>query len=156
MLQKVNFRLTSVAQKRCCLSSLLTSVVPYCFLIACLHQVLSRPQCQHRQVLQLHQGKILPYRGRVKMPSVLDFITRRHLQWSGFKYAMTAELKKWRRNFYRLSLHLHKFQQEEDLFITLYIVYSQISTLTCRNFWIFYFTSKLTLYEWVVNVCIQR
>ena len=29
-------------------------------------------------------------------------------------------------------------------------------TLTWQNFWIFYFTSRLTLYECVVNVCIQR
>ena len=50
------------------------SVVPYFSLIACLHQVLSRHHCQHHQVLQLHQGKILPYRGRFKMPSVLDFV----------------------------------------------------------------------------------
>ena len=44
---------------------------------------------------------------------------------------MTAELKKWRRIPYRLSLHLkyyiHKFQREKDLFITLSIVYIQIS-----------------------------
>ena len=29
-------------------------------------------------------------------------------------------------------------------------------TLTCRNFWLFYFRLRLTLYECVVNVCIQR
>ena len=44
---------------------------------------------------------------------------------------MTAELKKWRRIFYSLSLHLkkyiHEFQREKDLFITLSIVYIQIS-----------------------------
>ena len=32
----------------------------------------------------------------------------------------------------------------------------KFQTLTCRNFWIFYFTSRLTLYECVVNVCTQR
>ena len=162
---------------------------------------------------------------------------------------MTAELKKWRRIFYSLSLNLklyiHKFQREKDLF-TLSIVHIAISrkvvresardnpeshcgwflghcsskkfermlrvatdiclwvlkesnksrfdsfshyeqcidhitiipfgivacrflpttfletavfkfqTLTCQNFWIFYFTSRLTLYECVVNVYIQR
>ena len=31
----------------------------------------------------------------------------------------------------------------------------KFQTLTCRNFWIFYFMSRLTLYECVVNVCIQ-
>ena len=41
---------------------------------------------------------------------------------------MTAELKKWRRIFYSLSLHLKsKFQRQKDLFITLSIVYNQIS-----------------------------
>ena len=39
---------------------------------------------------------------------------------------MTTELKKYKRIFYRLSLHLklyiHKFQREKDLFITLSIV----------------------------------
>ena len=43
---------------------------------------------------------------------------------------MTTELKKYKRIFYRLSLHLklyiHKFQREKDLFITLSIVYIQI------------------------------
>ena len=32
----------------------------------------------------------------------------------------------------------------------------KFQTLTCQNFWIFYFTSRLTLYECVVNVYIQR
>ena len=32
----------------------------------------------------------------------------------------------------------------------------KFQTLTCQNFWIFYFTLRLTLYECVVNVCIQR
>ena len=32
----------------------------------------------------------------------------------------------------------------------------KFQTLTCQNFWIFYFTSRLTLYECVVNICIQR
>ena len=44
---------------------------------------------------------------------------------------MTAELQEWRRIPYRLSLHLkyyiRKFQREKDLFITLSIVYIQIS-----------------------------
>ena len=51
---------------------------------------------------------------------------------------MTAELKKWRRIFYRLSLHLklyfHKFQQEKDLFISLSIVYIQISNTYLPEF----------------------
>ena len=32
----------------------------------------------------------------------------------------------------------------------------KFQTLTCQNFWIFYFTSRLTLYECFVNICIQR
>ena len=32
----------------------------------------------------------------------------------------------------------------------------KFQTLTCRNFLIFYFTSRLTLYECIVHVCIQR
>ena len=32
----------------------------------------------------------------------------------------------------------------------------KFQTLTCRNFWIFYFMSRLTLYKCAVNVCIQR
>ena len=32
----------------------------------------------------------------------------------------------------------------------------KFQTLACQNFWIFYFTPRLTLYECVVNVCIQR
>ena len=32
----------------------------------------------------------------------------------------------------------------------------KFQTLTCRNFWIFYFISRLTLYKCVVNVCVQR
>ena len=32
----------------------------------------------------------------------------------------------------------------------------KFQTLACQNFWIFYFTSRLTLYECVVNVYIQR
>ena len=31
----------------------------------------------------------------------------------------------------------------------------KFQTLTCQNFWIFYFTSRLTLHECVVNVCIR-
>ena len=70
---------------------------------------------------------------------------------------MTAELKKWRRIFYGLSLHpnksIRKFQREKYLFITLSIVYIQISNTHLLEFLI---TSKLTLYKCVVNVCIQR
>ena len=75
---------------------------------------------------------------------------------------MTAELKKWRHIFYSLSLNLkqyiHKFQQEKDLFITLteILCIFKFQTLTGQNFWIFYFTSRLTLYECVVNVYIQQ
>ena len=32
----------------------------------------------------------------------------------------------------------------------------KFQTLTCRNFWIFYFMSRLTLHKCAVNVCIQR
>ena len=50
---------------------------------------------------------------------------------------MTAELKKWRRIFYSLSLNLkyyiHKFQREKDLF-TLSIVYIQISNTYLPEF----------------------
>ena len=51
---------------------------------------------------------------------------------------MTAELKKWRLIFYNLSLNLkyyiHKFQREKDLFITLSIVYIQISNTYLLEF----------------------
>ena len=51
---------------------------------------------------------------------------------------MTAELKKCRCIFYRLSLHLklciYKFQLEKDLFITLSIVYIQISNTQLPEF----------------------
>ena len=51
---------------------------------------------------------------------------------------MTAELKKWRRIFYSLSLNLkkyiRKFQHENDLFITLSIVYIQISNTYLPEF----------------------
>ena len=50
---------------------------------------------------------------------------------------MTTELKKYKRIVYRLSLHLklyiHKFQREKDLFITLSIVYTQISRTPNEN-----------------------
>ena len=77
----------------------LTSVVPYCFLIACLHQVLSLPQCQHLQVLQLHQGKILPYRGRVKMPSVLDFVHTTSLAMVQFQVRYDRRIKEVKTQF---------------------------------------------------------
>ena len=32
----------------------------------------------------------------------------------------------------------------------------KFQTLTCQNFWTFYFAPRLTLYECVVNICIQR
>ena len=51
---------------------------------------------------------------------------------------MTAELKKWRGIFYRLNLYLklciHKFQREKDLFITVCIVFSQISNTYLPEF----------------------
>ena len=51
---------------------------------------------------------------------------------------MTAELKKWRHIFYSLSRNLkyyiHKFQREKDLFITLSIVYIQISNTYLPEF----------------------
>ena len=51
---------------------------------------------------------------------------------------MTAELKKWRRIFYSLSLNLKKyilkFQREKDMFITLSIVYIQISNTYVPEF----------------------
>ena len=51
---------------------------------------------------------------------------------------MTAAMKKWSRIFYRFSLYLklyiHKFQREKDLFITLSIVYSQISNTYLPEF----------------------
>ena len=51
---------------------------------------------------------------------------------------MTAELKKWRHTFYSLSLNLkqyiHKFQRGKDLFITLSIVYIQISNAYLPEF----------------------
>ena len=54
------------------------------------------------------------------------------------EFAMTAELKKWKRILYRLSLHLkqyiHKFQREKDLFITLSIEYIQISNTYLPEF----------------------
>ena len=74
---------------------------------------------------------------------------------------MTSELKKWRRIFYRLSLYLklsfHKFRNEKEtcLLLCLFCIF-KLQTVTRRKFWIFYYTSRLTLYEGVVNVCIQR
>ena len=51
---------------------------------------------------------------------------------------MAAELENWRRIFYSLSLNLkyyiHKFQREKDLFITLSIVYIQISNTYLPEF----------------------
>ena len=41
------------------------------------------------------------------------------------------------------------------LFLCLLCIF-KFQTLTCRNFRIFYFTSRLTLYKCVVNVSIQR
>ena len=39
---------------------------------------------------------------------------------------------------------------------TCLLLYSDFKRITCRNFWIFYFMSRLTVYECVVNVCIHR
>ena len=72
---------------------------------------------------------------------------------------MTAELKKWRRIFYSLSLNLNIFTNSHEkktcLLLCLLCIF-KFQTLTCQNFWIFYFTSRLTLYECVINVYIQR
>ena len=74
---------------------------------------------------------------------------------------MTSELKKWRRIFYRLSLYLklsfHKFRNEKKtcLLLCLFCIF-KLQTVTRRKFWIFYYTWRLTLYEGVANVCIQR
>ena len=65
---------------------------------------------------------------------------------------MTAEYKKWRRIFTGLasiwSKYFHKFQQKEDLFITLSIVYFQILKTYLPEF-----VSILTMRT---NFCIQR
>ena len=37
-----------------------------------------------------------------------------------------------------------------------FLLLCPFQTLCCRNFWIFYFMSRLTLYKFVVNVCVQR
>ena len=51
---------------------------------------------------------------------------------------MTAELMKWRRIYYSLSLNLkqyiHEFQREKDMFITLSVVYIQISNTYLPEF----------------------
>ena len=51
---------------------------------------------------------------------------------------MTTELKKWRHIFTGLasiwSKYIHKFQREKDLFITLSIVYIQISNTDLPEF----------------------
>ena len=87
-------------------------------------------------------------------------ILKQWLQYSIFEFAMTSELKKWRRVFHRLSLdlklYIHKFQREKDPFITLSIVYSQISNTylpECLNILLYV---EATQYECVVNICIQR
>ena len=55
------------------------------------------------------------------------------------------------------SKYIHKFQREKDLCFTLSIVYIQISNTYFPEFLnTYYVTSRLTLYECAVNVCIQR
>ena len=73
---------------------------------------------------------------------------------------MTAELKKWRRIFTALAsiwsnIFTNSNGKKTCLLLCLLCIF-KFQTLTCQNFWIFYFTSRLTLYECVVNVCIQR
>ena len=46
---------------------------------------------------------------------------------------------------------------KRPVYYSVYCVYSNLKhLLACQNFWIFYVTSRLTLYECVVNVYIQR
>ena len=46
---------------------------------------------------------------------------------------------------------------KRPVYYSVYCVYSNLKhLLACQHFWIFYVTSKLTLYECVVNVYIQR
>ena len=81
-------------------------------------------------------------------------------QKSIFDFAMTAELKKWRHIFTALVLiwsnvFTNSKEEKTCLLLCLLCIFN-FQTLTCQNFWIFYFTSRLTLYECVVNVYIQR
>ena len=73
---------------------------------------------------------------------------------------MTAELKKWSPLFYRLSLLLSTIftnsnKKKTCLLLCLLCIF-KFQTLTCQNFWTFYFTLRLTLYKCVVNVSIQQ
>ena len=83
------------------------------------------------------------------------------LQKSIFEFAMTAELKKWRRIFFTAlasiwsNIITNSNEKKTCLLLCLLCIF-KFQTLARQNFWIFYFTSRLTLYECVVNVYIQR
>ena len=73
---------------------------------------------------------------------------------------MTAELKKSRCIFTGLTsiwsyIFTNSNKKKTCLLLCLLCIF-KFQTLTCQNFWIFYFTPRLTLYECVVNVCIQQ
>ena len=67
MMQKVHFRLTSVAQKRCCLSSLLT-LVPRSLLLNCTETLAT--QATNIQSGGLHRNQTSPHER--ESVSVLD------------------------------------------------------------------------------------
>ena len=63
---------------------------------------------------------------------------------------MTAELKKWRRIFTGLAsiwsnIFTNSNEKKTCLLLCLLCIF-KFQTLTCRNFWIFYFKSRLTLH----------
>ena len=49
------------------------------------------------------------------------------------------------------SIFTNSNEKNTRLLLCLLCIF-KFQTLTCRNFWIFYFTSRLTLYECLVNV----
>ena len=86
---------------------------------------------------------------------------------SGFDfYSRPSELfflKNWRdldfheqfssRNFNR---HITNSNEKKTCLLLCLLCIFKFQTLTWRNFWILYFISRVTLYESVVDVCIQR
>ena len=79
-------------------------------------------------------------------------------QYSSFEFAMTAELKKWRRIFTGLaSVWSNIFTNSNEkktclIFCLLFIC--KFQTLTCRNFWIFYFHYHEVNPVWMCHLCL--
>ena len=84
-------------------------------------------------------------------------LMRMSTQESIFEFAMTAELKKEDAFFTALaSIWSNIFTNSKEKKTCLLLCLFKFQTHACQNFWIFCFTSRLTLYECVVNVYIQR